>query len=95
MYEEKTGKKIAADDDEEDHYDGKKVNVTVNKNSYEAKLMQKRVRSMTTSDGVYNFNESNKKQKVEDTRVAETRPSGSLYPEPQTPGGTFNPRIFK
>jgi hypothetical protein len=73
MYEEKTGKKFAKDEDEE-VADAPRVDP----NSYEHKLMQKRVRAMTTSEeGIFNFN---KKPKLNNDVMAATG-----FVEPKTP----------
>lgn len=96
MYEEKTGKKFAADDDDDDRQE------SIDSNSYEAKLMQKRVRALSTSDGIFNFNKKQKTEsaplRIQEPRMPEPRTPGGKrdLTEPRTPGGSsFNPNLFK
>jgi len=94
MYEEKTGKKFANDDEEERQEN-------IDSNSYEAKLMQKRVRALSNSDGIFNFNKKQKTEttaiKIHEPRMPEPRTPGRRdLTEPRTPGGSsFNPNLFK
>lgn len=75
LYEEKTGKKFAKDDD-----DDVAEKPRVDPNSYEHKLMQKRVRAMTTSEeGIFNFNKKPKLNNNSDVMA------GSGFVEPKTP----------
>lgn len=95
MYEEKTGKKFVADEDEE------RVQENIDSNSYEAKLMQKRVRALSTSDGVFNFNKKQKTEttplRIQEPRMPEPRTPGKRdLTEPRTPGGSaFSSNLFK
>lgn len=75
MYEEKTGKKFAKDEDDDVAEKPK-----VDPNSYEHKLMQKRVRAMTTNEeGIFNFNKKPKLNNNSDVMA------GSGFVEPKTP----------
>jgi hypothetical protein len=95
MYEEKTGKKFAADEEDE------RIQENVDSNSYEAKLMQKRVRALSNSDGVFNFNKKQKTEatalKIQEPRMPEPRTPGKRdLTEPRTPGGSaFSSNLFK
>jgi len=105
MYEEKTGKKFADDEDHERHEGD------VDTNSYEHKLMQKRVREISTgNEGIFNFNKKKKNSNdvmiASTTRAAQEPRTPRMEPrtpggkrdltEPRTPGGSsFNPNLFK
>jgi hypothetical protein len=92
----KTGKKFAADEEDE------RIQENVDSNSYEAKLMQKRVRALSNSDGVFNFNKKQKTEttalKIQEPRMPEPRTPGGKrdLTEPRTPGGSaFSSNLFK